>query len=45
MFRRRQDKDYLSDIHEAMQRIITYTNKLSYEEFISDTKTQDAVIR
>jgi len=41
----RRDKDRLNDILEAMQRIITYTADLSYQQFLEDTKTQDAVIR
>lgn len=41
----RRDADYLGDIAEAMRRIITYTDCLTYEGFLGDTKTQDAVIR
>ena len=41
----RRDRDYVNDLHEAMRRIITYTGGLSYEAFLGDTKTQDAVIR
>jgi len=45
MSSKRRDKDYLADIQEAIQRIIAYTEGLSYEQFLEDYKTQDAVIR
>jgi uncharacterized protein with HEPN domain len=41
----RRDKDYLSDVLEAMERICRYTQGLSYEQFMQDTRTQDAVMR
>ena len=41
----RTDTDLLSDIREAIQRIETYIGTMSYEAFLDDTKTQDAVIR
>ena len=41
----RIDKDFLSDIKEAMRRTNSYTENLSYEEFLEDIKTQDPVIR
>ena len=41
----RSDGDSLSDIQEAIRRIATYTNAMTYEAFLADTKTQDAVIR
>lgn len=41
----RRDVDFLQDIKEAIHRIGIYKEKLSYEEFLQDTKTQDAVIR
>ncbi len=41
----RRDKEYLVDVHEAMRRIVEYTAGISYQEFLDDTKTQDAVIR
>jgi len=40
----RTDKDFLSDIKEAVRRTTSYTEKLTYEEFLEDIKTQDAVI-
>jgi uncharacterized protein with HEPN domain len=42
---KRTDRDFLSDIREAICRITTYVNGMSYETFMTDTKTQDAVIR
>lgn len=41
----RRDKERLEDIMEAIRRIIGYTIGLTYEQFLEDTKTQDAVIR
>jgi uncharacterized protein with HEPN domain len=41
----RGDKDLLSDIQEAGQRITSYTAGTTYKVFLSDKKTQDAVIR
>lgn len=42
---RRTDTDLLGDIREAAQRISRYTAGTTYEKFLSDAKTQDAVIR
>ena len=42
---KRTDRDFLSDIREAIHRITTYVIGMSYETFMADTKTQDAVIR
>ena len=41
----RTDKDFLLDIQEAIRRIKSYTYEMTYEEFLADTRTQDAVIR
>ena len=41
----RVDKDFLYDIQEAVRRIKIYTHEMTYEEFLADTRTQDAVIR
>jgi len=41
----RRDRDFLSDGKEAILRINAYIEKLSYEEFLEDIKTQDAVVR
>ncbi len=35
----------LEDIFESANKILQYVNNLSYEQFIQDTKTCDAVIR
>lgn len=42
---RRADSERLQDIQEAIQRIETYVSGMSYEDFLDDIKTQDAVIR
>jgi len=42
---KRMDSDFLSDIGEAIHRITAYTAGMTYESFVADTKTQDAVIR
>lgn len=41
----RNDGDYLAHIIEAVKRASSYTDKMTYEEFLEDIKTQDAVIR
>ena len=41
----RTDKEFLYDIQEAVRRIQSYTHEMTYEEFLLDTRTQDAVIR
>jgi uncharacterized protein with HEPN domain len=45
MSSKRRDPDYCSDVLEAMQRIMTYTGGVSYEQFMADRRTQDAVVR
>jgi uncharacterized protein with HEPN domain len=35
----------LKDIEQAIIRIRDYTDELTYEQFVEDTKTQDAVVR
>ena len=45
MSRKRRDKEYLADLVEAVRRIVAYTAGLTYEEFLEDRKTQDAVLR
>ena len=42
---KRKDVDLLNDIRESINRISSYTDKLSYDEFLNDYKSQDAVIR
>jgi uncharacterized protein with HEPN domain len=41
----RKPKLLLQDILDSSQKIITYTKDITYEEFIADSKTIDAVIR
>lgn len=41
----RADGDFLRDIQEAVRRIRAYTNTMAYDQFLADTRTQDAVIR
>ena len=41
----RGDKEFVNDIKEAVERIKTYIKSMSYEDFLNDTKTQDAVVR
>ncbi|HEX9652229.1 MAG TPA: DUF86 domain-containing protein [bacterium] len=42
---KRRDWDYLNDITEAIQRIVSYIDGLTFEKFLHDAKTQDAVVR
>lgn len=41
----RKPKLLLEDILESAEKIVTYTQSLTYDEFIADSKTIDAVIR
>lgn len=41
----RGDREFLLDILEACNRIIDFTKDMSYDEFVEDIKTQDAVLR
>jgi len=41
----RDSRVYLEDILEAIRKIRTYTEGLSFEEFQKDSKTVDAVVR
>ena len=45
MSKRRRDKDFLGDIQEAMELIGFYTKGLTYQKFLQDRKTRDAVVR
>ena len=42
---KRGDIEFLSDIKEAIKRIEEYTEKIDYDKFLKDKKTQDAVVR
>ncbi len=45
MSRRRRDIDYLQDIHESLRRIQHFAEGLTFEAFLEDIKTQDAILR
>lgn len=45
MSEKRRDKDFLEDIIEAMELIILYSKGMTYKAFLTDRKTQDAVVR
>lgn len=45
MSKKRRDKDFLSDIKEAMEMIGLYIKGLTYNKFLQDRRTQDAVVR
>ena len=42
---KRQDTAVIQDITEAVNRIISYTSGIEYNDFLKEYKTQDAVIR
>lgn len=42
---KRGNLELLKDIDEAIKRIETFTHGMDYDGFLSDIKTQDAVIR
>ena len=42
---RRTDIALLEDIQEALRRLAAYTDGLQADQFLSDIKTQDAVLR
>ena len=41
----RGDSAFLADIREAIRRITIYIEDLGYETYLTDTKTQDAIVR
>lgn len=43
--RKRGDKEWVSDVSEAIGRIERYVTHVSYKKFLKDVKTQDAVVR
>ncbi len=45
MSNERRDLDYLRDIEDAIKRIQEYTRNLTWQEYIQDHKTQDAVVQ
>ena len=42
---KRDDTTILEDIRAAIDRILSYSQKLEYDDFVTDIKTQDAIIR
>ncbi|MCX5859900.1 MAG: DUF86 domain-containing protein [Proteobacteria bacterium] len=42
---KRGDSESIRDIREAVRRIDIYLERLEYDEFIQDIKSQDAVVR
>ncbi len=42
---KRKNIDLIRDINESIERIISYTRNIGYNDFANDYKTQDAVIR
>jgi len=42
---RRSHLHFLDDIKEASGKILEYSKGMSYEQFLADHRTQDAVIR
>jgi uncharacterized protein with HEPN domain len=42
---KRDDTTILEDIRVAVDRILTYSQELEYDDFVTDIKTQDAIIR
>lgn len=42
---KRTEREFLLDISESAQRIISYTEGMDYDDFLVDLKTQDSVIR
>ncbi len=42
---KRGDIEFLNDIYEAIRRIGIYVQNTTYEDFLEDIKTQDAVVR
>ena len=41
----RADVEFLADSKEAIVRVTSYMENLSYDQFLADKKTQDAVVR
>jgi uncharacterized protein with HEPN domain len=42
---KREIKNLLEDILDAAQKILTYTGSMSFDDFMGDDKTIDAVVR
>lgn len=41
----RGDAEHVSDIAESIRRVEDYAKGMTYQQFLKDTKTQDAVVR
>jgi uncharacterized protein with HEPN domain len=42
---KRSDREYLYDIKVSCERVLLYIDGLSFEDFVEDIKTQDAILR
>ena len=42
---KREDTAVIQDMKESIDRIVSYTSKMEYDDFLQDYKTQDAVVR
>jgi len=42
---KRKDREFLLDIRDAVSRARSYTEGMSFNDFVKDGKTQDAVVR
>jgi uncharacterized protein with HEPN domain len=42
---KRSDQELMQDIIECAHRIHSYIEQMTYEDFLQDNKTQDAVVR
>ena len=45
MSKSRRNRDFIGDINEAIELVRSYTKGLTYQKFLEDRKTQDAVVR
>ena len=45
MPKNRREQDFLLDIEDAIRRILEYTASSTWDEYLRDYKTQDAVVR
>jgi len=45
MYKNRSDKEFVVDMYLSCQKILKYTEGMDFDEFMSDSKTADAVIR
>lgn len=45
MSTKRGDREYLADIQDSLKQIEQYVHEYTFEQFVADRKTQDAVVR